>query len=124
MIDPALHHFPARFDGDGISQRLRKPIAQPAGAHGRDSSIQRPEKRCIARRIMTKRLEHFQMPQRSAVQDQVISGLIERKRRQVRDIPPQMLRQVVQHGSSCANGRRFVFSPNPSSEATLNDPGP
>ena len=111
VIDPALHHFPARFDGCGGCERLRKPVAQAASAHGRDRAIQRAEKGRGSRRIMTKRLQDFQMAQRGAVEHEIISRLIKRECGQVRNIPPQVLSQVVQDRSSRADGCRSVLQP-------------
>src|SRR5437879_1830324 len=51
-----------------------------------------------------KRLENFEMPQRSKIQPKKISALIKRNPREVRNVASEVLRQIMHYRTGRANG--------------------
>jgi len=119
MIHQRLHRFLPPLNGPDLGQRLRKPIAQPARAHGRDGAIERAVERCISRRIRVQRFQNLQVPQRRKIERQVVTALIKGNARQAGRIAPQMLRQVMQHGARRANRRRPILQAEPVQRGNL-----
>src|SRR5207244_1866545 len=99
MVHENLHHLLAPLNQLDSCQWLRQPTAQPPGAHRCDGAIESTIQRSSARRVLLQRLENFQMPQGREIKSQKVSSLIEREPCEVRGLPAQILRQIVQHGT-------------------------
>jgi len=65
--------------------------------------------RSIARRVVAQRFEDFQVPQGCIIEGEIIVAAIKRQPREIRDIAPQVLCEIMQRRARRADGRRAVL---------------
>ena len=109
IFHPRLHRILATHDCLDGSERLGQPIAQAARAHRRHSAIHCGVERGCARRVGKKGFEDFEVPHRCLIELEVIRRFVAGARSEIRDVPAQMLGQIMQHGARRADGRWLVF---------------
>ena len=113
VLQPKLHRVPPPHNRTRRRQRRTQPVPQPPRPHRRHRAIDSPVKAFRPWRVPPHRLQNLQVPQRRRIQRHVIRVLIKRNPRQRRHIPPQLLRQVMQHRPRRSDCRRPVPQPKP-----------